>query len=120
MIHLGKTGALIAAVAEIGGMAASASLRRVAALNRFGGLLGLAFQIMDDVLDLTSTTATLGKTVGRDTELRKSTYPGLIGLEEAQALARKTVDEGRAALRAEGLLTDDLERFAAFVVERAS
>ena len=119
-IHRGKTGALIAAVAEIGGIAAGAPPPRVAALNRFGGLLGLAFQIMDDVLDLTSTTATLGKTVGRDTELRKSTYPGLIGLEEAQTLARKTVEDGRFALRAEGLLTEDLERFAAFVVERAS
>jgi len=119
-IHRGKTGAIIAAAAEIGGMAAAASPDKVTALHHFGATLGLAFQIMDDVLDLTSTTATLGKTVGRDTELRKSTYPGLIGLAEAQALARRTIDDGRASLRAEGLLTEDLERFAGFVVERAS
>ena len=119
-IHRGKTGALIAAAAEIGGMAAGASRRRLTALNRFGASLGLAFQIMDDVLDVTSTTAALGKTVGRDTALRKSTYPGLIGLPEARALAGRTVDDGRDALRAEGLLTEDLERFAGFVVERAS
>ncbi len=119
-IHRGKTGALIAAAAEIGGMAADASRRRLTALNRFGASLGLAFQIMDDVLDVTSTTAALGKTVGRDTALRKSTYPGLIGLPEARALAGRTVDDGRDALRAEGLLTEDLERFAGFVVERAS
>lgn len=119
-IHRAKTGVLIAAAAEIGGMAAGASPRRLTALTRFGASLGLAFQIMDDVLDLTSTTATLGKTVGRDTELRKSTYPGLMGLGEARALAARTVDDGRAALRAEDLLTDDLERFASFVVERAS
>jgi geranylgeranyl pyrophosphate synthase len=119
-IHRGKTGALIAAAAEIGGMAAGASRRRLTALNRFGASLGLAFQIMDDVLDVTSTTAALGKTVGRDTALRKSTYPGLIGLPEARALAGRTVDVGRDALRAEGLLTEDLERFAGFVVERAS
>jgi len=119
-IHRGKTGALIAAAAEIGGLAAAAPARRLSALNRFGASLGLAFQIMDDVLDLTSTTAALGKTVGRDTELKKSTYPGLIGLAEARALAQRTVDEGRAALQAEGLLTDDLERFASFVVKRAS
>jgi geranylgeranyl diphosphate synthase, type II len=119
-IHRGKTGALIAAAAEIGGMAAGASRRRLTALNRFGASLGLAFQIMDDVLDVTSTTAALGKTVGRDTALRKSTYPGLLGLPEARALAGRTVDDGRDALRAEGLLTEDLERFAGFVVERAS
>jgi geranylgeranyl pyrophosphate synthase len=119
-IHRGKTGALIAAAAEIGGMAAGAVARRLAALDRFGASLGLAFQIMDDVLDLTSTTAALGKTVGRDTELKKSTYPGLIGLAEARTLAERTVDDGRAALRTEGLLTEDLERFASFVVERAS
>lgn len=119
-IHRGKTGELIAAAAEIGGMAAAAPPRRLSALNRFGASLGLAFQIMDDVLDLTSTTAALGKTVGRDTELNKSTYPGLIGLAEARALAQRTVDDGRAALRTEGLLTEDLERFAGFVVERAS
>jgi geranylgeranyl diphosphate synthase type II len=119
-IHRGKTGALIAAAAEVGGMAAGAPPRRLAALNRFGASLGLAFQIMDDVLDLTSTTAALGKTVGRDTELRKSTYPGLIGLAAARALTQRTVEDGRAALRSEGLLTEDLERFASFVVERAS
>ncbi len=119
-IHRGKTGALIAAAAEIGGMAAAAARRRLTALDRFGASLGLAFQIMDDVLDLTSTTAALGKTAGRDTELRKSTYPGLIGLAGARALAQRTVDDGRVALRTEGLLTDDLERFASFVVERAS
>lgn len=119
-IHRGKTGALIAVAAEIGGLAAAATARRLKALNRFGASLGLAFQIMDDVLDLTSTTAALGKTVGRDTALQKSTYPGLIGLAEARALAARTVDEGRAALRAEGLLTEGLERFAAFVVERVS
>lgn len=119
-IHSGKTGALIAAAAEIGGLAAAAAPSRLRALNRFGASLGLAFQIMDDVLDLTSTTAALGKTVGRDTELKKSTYPALIGLAEARALAQRTVNDGRAALRAEGLLTESLERFASFVVERAS
>ena len=119
-VHRGKTGALIAAAAAIGGMAAMASRQRVDALDRFGAALGLAFQVMDDVLDLTSTTATLGKTAGRDTELRKSTYPGLIGLAAARALAHQKVEEGRAALRAEELLTPDLDRFAGFVVERAS
>lgn len=119
-VHRGKTGALIAAAAAIGGMAAGASPRRVAALTQYGASLGLAFQIMDDVLDVTSTTAALGKTAGRDTELRKSTYPGLMGLGAARALAERKVEEGRAALEAEDLLTNDLRIFARFVVERAS
>jgi geranylgeranyl pyrophosphate synthase len=119
-IHQGKTGTLIAAAAAIGGWAAGATTKRIAALDRFGTSLGLAFQIMDDVLDLTSTTAALGKTVGRDTELRKSTYPGLIGLAAARRLAEQQVADGCAALRDEGLLTDELRRFAGFVVERAS
>jgi geranylgeranyl pyrophosphate synthase len=119
-IHQGKTGALIAAAAAIGGLAAQASAKRVTALDRYGAAIGLAFQVMDDVLDVTSTTATLGKTAGRDMALGKSTYPGLIGLTAARYLAERKVEEARSELRAEGLLTADLERFAAFVVERAS
>src|SRR3954469_10541115 len=72
-IHRGKTASLIAAATAIGGMAAGATGDRVDALGGYGEALGLAFQIMDDVLDVTSTTETLGKTAGRDTELRKST-----------------------------------------------
>jgi geranylgeranyl pyrophosphate synthase len=119
-IHRGKTGDLIAAAASIGGIAAGANDRRVAALERFGAAIGLAFQVMDDILDLTSTTAALGKTVGRDTQLQKSTYPGLLGLTGARDLASRTVEGARAALRTENLLTSDLDRFASFVVERAS
>jgi geranylgeranyl diphosphate synthase type II len=119
-IHCGKTGMLIAGAAAIGGIAAGAPPSRIAALNRFGSSLGLAFQIMDDVLDVTSTTAALGKTAGRDTALGKSTYPGLLGLDEARALANRKVADGTAALEAEGLLSDDLRAFSRFVVERAS
>ena len=120
VIHRGKTGSLIAAATAIGGMAAGASEASVDALDRFGAAIGLAFQVMDDVLDVTSTTSALGKTAGRDTELRKSTYPGTIGLSAARALADLLVDQGRSALRDAKLLTSDLERFATFVVERAS
>jgi len=119
-IHQGKTGALIAAAAAVGGLAAQAPAKRVAALDRYGTALGLAFQVMDDVLDVTGTTAALGKTAGRDMALGKSTYPSLIGLTAARYLAERKVEEARSELREEGLLTPDLERFAAFVVERAS
>src|SRR5436190_5426848 len=72
-IHAAKTGALITAAATIGGEAAGASPDALTALARYGEAIGLAFQIADDVLDVTSTTSQLGKTVGRDLELRKST-----------------------------------------------
>jgi geranylgeranyl pyrophosphate synthase len=119
-IHRGKTASLIAAAAAIGGMAAGATAARVEALDAYGEALGLAFQIMDDVLDITSTTETLGKTAGRDTALRKSTYPGLMGLEVARGMANGKVDEARGHLARAGLLTDDLNGFTRFVVDRAS
>ena len=119
-IHQGKTASLIAAAAAIGGMAAGASDERVHALDAYGEALGLAFQIMDDVLDVTSTTETLGKTAGRDTELKKSTYPSLMGLDAARAMANRKVDEARGHLGRAGLLTDALDGFTRFVVDRAS
>ncbi|HET9425993.1 MAG TPA: polyprenyl synthetase family protein [Gemmatimonadaceae bacterium] len=119
-IHRGKTASLIAAAASIGGEAAGAPADRVMALEAFGNALGLAFQIMDDLLDVTSTTETLGKTAGRDTALRKSTYPGLVGLGPARAMAERKVEEARNHLAAAGILTDALAGFARFVVQRES
>ena len=119
-IHRGKTASLIAAAASIGGVAAKASDSTVAALDAYGEAIGLAFQIMDDVLDVTGTTETLGKTAGRDTTLRKSTYPSLMGLDAARAMAVRKVDEARGHLAQAGILTDDLAGFSSFVVDRAS
>ena len=119
-IHRGKTASLIAAATEVGGIAAGAEQPQIRALEAYGEALGLAFQIMDDVLDVTSTTETLGKTAGRDTELRKSTYPSLMGLDGAREMAHRKVDEARGHLAGAGLLTDDLDAFARFVVDRAS
>ena len=119
-IHLGKTASLIAAATAIGGLAAGASKARVTALDEYGESLGLAFQIMDDLLDVTGTTEALGKTAGRDTELQKSTYPSLMGLDGARAMAKRKVDEALGGLSRAGLLTDTLRGFAHFVVERAS
>jgi geranylgeranyl pyrophosphate synthase len=119
-IHRGKTASLIAAAAAVGGEAARASSGQVAALDAFGEAIGLAFQIMDDVLDVTSTTETLGKTAGRDTALGKSTYPGLLGLDAARAMAAAKVDESRRHLADAGIFTEELGGFASFVVARAS
>ena len=88
LIHSAKTGALIAASLEMGGLAAGATQSKVRALADFGSRIGLAFQIMDDVLDVTSSTDMLGKTTGRDAALRKSTYPALLGVEGATSASR--------------------------------
>jgi geranylgeranyl diphosphate synthase, type II len=119
-IHNAKTGALIAAAASIGGRAARTSAARHAALERFGADIGLAFQIADDVLDVTGTTDQLGKTAGRDLALRKSTYPALLGVDGAKSRAGALVQEGCAALDEVGLLTPALDRIAHFTVERTS
>ena len=119
-VHSAKTGALIAASVRIGGIAAGADARQSAALERYGEAVGLAFQIADDVLDATSTTAALGKTAGRDAALGKSTYPALLGVDGAVARAARLAREGRAALDAGGLLSIELARLASFAVDRKS
>ena len=119
-IHRAKTGALITAAAVLGGRAAGAPAPRLGALARFGEAIGLAFQIADDVLDVTATPDQLGKTAGRDLALRKSTYPALLGVAGARERAAALVEEGTAALDAEGLLTPALAQIARFTVERTS
>jgi geranylgeranyl pyrophosphate synthase len=119
-IHRAKTGALITAAATLGGRAARASESRLQALARYGEAVGLAFQIADDVLDVTATTDQLGKTAGRDLALRKSTYPAVLGVEGAKLRAEALIDDGCRALDDVGLLTPSLERIARFSVERTS
>lgn len=119
-IHRAKTGALIVASLRIGALAAGASSAEVAALERYGRAIGLAFQIMDDVLDVTSTTNALGKTTGRDATLGKSTHPALLGVDGAQARARALIDDGLGALAERKLLTQELSQVANFMVTRTS
>ena len=117
-IHRGKTGALIRAAAVVGGIAAGAAESRLAALGTFGDCIGLAFQIADDILDVTATTDRLGKTAGRDRDMGKSTYPALLGIEGAAERARSLVAEGMSALGAAGILSPELDALSTFAVER--
>jgi geranylgeranyl pyrophosphate synthase len=119
-IHRSKTGALIGESVVLGGRAAKASDTHIAALSAFGQAIGLAFQIADDILDVTATTDRLGKTAGRDIDLHKSTYPALLGIAGATERANDLVSEGCSALRAAGLLSTQLDVLARFVVERDS
>jgi geranylgeranyl pyrophosphate synthase len=88
-IHKGKTGALITFSVRAGGIIAEVSERNLLMLTNFGGRLGLLFQITDDILDVTSTSETLGKTAGKDIASRKATYPEAIGLAGACSLAKR-------------------------------
>ena len=119
-IHTAKTGALITAAARIGGLAARTSSERLDALGEYGRAVGLAFQIADDVLDVTATTDELGKTAGRDLALQKSTYPALLGVDGAMHRARSLAEAACAALRAVDLLTPALAYVAEFSVARRS
>lgn len=119
-IHRAKTGALVSAAAMLGGIAAGASEPTVQALAHYAAALGLAFQIADDVLDVTASTEVLGKTAGKDLELQKSTYAALLGVAGATSRAEALVEDGCAALSSAGLLTPVLESIARFVVRRSS
>ena len=119
-VHRLKTGALIMASVTLGARAALAPESRRLALARYGASIGLAFQIADDVLDITATTDQLGKTAARDLDLHKSTYPALLGVEGAIGRAVALVEDGCAALHGEGLLTPALEQLARYIVERRS
>ena len=119
-IHRCKTGALIEAAMRIGGLSAGAAPAMIEAFGVYGASIGLAFQIADDVLDITATTDQLGKTAGKDLQFRKSTYPALLGIAGAKARAESLVREACQGLQDQGALTPELEFLARFVVARRS
>jgi geranylgeranyl pyrophosphate synthase len=119
-MHRMKTGALLSASTRIGARAAGASRELLAAMATYGAEVGLAFQIVDDVLDVTSTSAVLGKTAGSDASHGKRTYPALLGVEGALAQARVHAAAARSALDAQGVLTDELDALARYAVERTA
>jgi geranylgeranyl diphosphate synthase, type II len=97
-IHHSKTGALITASILTGGIGAGANAQQLAALKNYGDQIGLAFQIVDDLLNATATTEQLGKAAGSDVELGKATYPAYFGVEETRTLAQATVEKAKTAL----------------------
>jgi geranylgeranyl pyrophosphate synthase len=117
-IHRRKTGALLAASLWLGGRAAGADEAELAALSVYGRDLGLAFQIVDDVLDVIGDAAALGKTAGKDESAGKTTYPSLFGLDGSRSLADAFIADAIAALHAAGIRSDELEALARYVVDR--
>ena len=119
-IHRAKTGALIRCAIRVGAMLGDATASELAALTEYSEKAGLAFQVADDVLDATATSAALGKTAGKDAAVQKATYTALYGVEGARRRARQLCDEALAALQRVERPTETLSALARFIIERPS
>ena len=119
-IHRSKTGAMISASVVVGGTVAGASEEQIDKLRGYGQRIGLAFQIADDILDVTSTSEQLGKTPGKDQAANKATYPSIHGIAASQTRAGELVDEAVEIVSSLGLKTQVLEEIARFIIARSS
>ncbi|MEM8955001.1 MAG: polyprenyl synthetase family protein [Verrucomicrobiota bacterium] len=117
-IHENKTAALIVASARLGGMSAGATMRRLEALGDFAYALGLAFQVIDDILDVTQTSEVLGKSAGKDAAVEKATYPAIYGLEGARKEAARLTKRADAVLRPFGKRGARLAEIAHYLLDR--
>ena len=117
-IHRSKTGALITASLVTGGIYAGGSHAEIQRLRDFGRAIGLAFQIADDVLDVTQSSEQLGKTAGKDAASEKATYPALFGIEESLNQADALVTSGCNALESFGPRSQTLKDLARYLVQR--
>jgi geranylgeranyl diphosphate synthase, type II len=117
-IHRAKTGALIRVSVVAGGVYAGATADDIARLDRFGRKAGLAFQIVDDVLDMTVDSAQLGKTAGKDQATEKATWPAVYGIEQSRRDATQLIEEAFAALEPYGSRADGLKAVAHYLVDR--
>jgi geranylgeranyl diphosphate synthase type II len=98
-IHERKTSALLCCSVRLGGMSANCTPAQLQALTDFGYHVGLAFQVIDDILDVTQTSEQLGKTAGKDTKAQKATYPSIVGLQRSRKIAQELTDQAFAALK---------------------
>ena len=119
-IHRAKTGALITCSLQAGALAAGASARQYDDLTHYGEKIGLAFQIVDDILNVTSTTEELGKAAGSDANRGKATYPAFFGLEETRRLASQAAAEATLALSAFDDKAEPLRRLATYITTRSN
>lgn len=119
-VHLRKTGALIEASVLAGAICGEANAAQIEALGRFSRNIGLAFQVMDDVLDVTASSETLGKTAGKDIAADKSTYVACMGVDAARAYANDLLNEALALLSPFGQAADALIALSRLLVHRKS
>jgi geranylgeranyl diphosphate synthase, type II len=117
-IHESKTAALLRAAIRLGAMSANATPARLESLSRFGMALGLAFQVIDDILDVTQSSEILGKSAGKDVAAEKATYPSVVGLEESRKAAKKLTEEAHRSLKSFGRKADILHGIADYLLDR--
>ena len=117
-IHENKTAAMLIASVRLGAMSANVKPDLLQAMTNFGAALGLAFQVIDDILDVTQTSEKLGKSAGKDVAAQKATYPAVIGLEKSRKEAQRLTNEAHAALEPFGRRAETLRAIAAYLLER--
>jgi geranylgeranyl diphosphate synthase, type II len=117
-IHENKTAAMITTSVRLGAMSANADAKKLRAITRFGRALGLAFQVIDDILDVTQTTEKLGKSAGKDAAAHKATYPAVIGLKESRTEARRLTTAAQRALSIFGIEAEPLRQLANYLLIR--
>lgn len=117
-IHQNKTAALLTASVRLGAMAANANEKQLSAVTAFGRTLGLAFQVIDDILDVTQTSEKLGKSAGKDLAAEKATYPAVVGLEKSRAEARRLTRQAHRALQSLGEKAEVLRALADYLLAR--
>jgi len=117
-IHGAKTAALLTASLRLGAMSANATPAKLKAITAFGLNLGLAFQVIDDILDVTQTSEKLGKSAGKDVAAQKATYPALMGLDKARREAQRLTAASLAALKPLGGKADMLRAIADYLLQR--
>ncbi|MEO5721778.1 MAG: polyprenyl synthetase family protein [Chthoniobacterales bacterium] len=117
-IHENKTAALLTTSVRLGAMSANATTAQLTTLTDFGRALGLAFQVIDDILDVTQTSEKLGKSAGKDVAAQKATYPAVIGLEKSRVEAQRLTNQAHTALQPFGKTADTLRALANHLLER--
>ena len=117
-IHENKTAAILTTSVRLGAMSANANLKQLAAITKFGRALGLAFQVIDDILDVTQTSEKLGKSAGKDVAAQKATYPAVIGLDKSRVEAKRLTKQAHDALTIFGKKADTLHALANYLLER--
>ena len=117
-IHENKTAAMLIASVRLGAMSANASVKQLDAIGAFGAALGLAFQVIDDILDVTQTSEKLGKSAGKDLAAQKATYPAVIGLQKSRREAQRLTFEAHEALGRFAGKAETLHALADYLLDR--
>ena len=117
-IHLNKTAAMIFGCMRAGAIIGGATEEQLDRITKYGKNIGLSFQIVDDILDITGDEEKLGKPIGSDIENHKSTYPSLVGLEKSRQIARQLVQEGKYSIEGLSTETDFLNQLGDYIISR--